>query len=480
MAVGVSKTGFENKEFDSIITDIIERAKLPENYGTLFPTTPDSMFGVFANIIGASLKDQWDLVGSAVDQQNRDKAEGKFLDDLAALTGITRLLSTGSSGTLEYTGLNTTVIPFGTQSKTAANEFILVTQALTLNRNSCHGSTFSINTLQNSTMYTVTINGTQWDHTSDATATELEIVQGFVTLIGTQSTYVVTLGSDNASFEVDSLVNNNTLITTNSANLALVNVKSFTSAIALVHGPVSIIAAAINTLVSNVTGVVSVTNGVAFNLGRLEEQDEDLRQRMSVTSATTSAATKPSILARIKQLAGVTEALLTENNTTAVDGEGRPANSYEVFVNGGTNADIATVIWTTKPVGIQTVGDVTNSVVDINGDTNTVFFSRFTNNVAWVRITYTLDAEGIFPADGVNLISQAVVDAGALLNVGDDIEPTKFYGPIYQAVKGIFITNIEIAVTTLATDTPTYQTTKIVVGESTVIAFDAARVPVST
>lgn len=479
MAAGVNSTGFETKTFETILTDITTRANLPENYGVEFPTTPDSIFGILSNIIAASLKDQWDLVGNVSDQQNRDKAEGKFLDDLAALTGLSRLLSAGSSGTLEYTGTNGTTVPFGTPAKTIADEIVVTQAALTLDRTACHGSIFSVALLQNNTTYTITVGGTTHDFVSDSDATALEIAQGFVTLIGTQATYEATLGTDPETFEINLLNNtNNVLTTTNSANLALDEVRANTQALAVVQGAVIFLANAINILGSTIAGITAVNNPAAFVLGRLEETDEELRERMAVTTATTSAATKPAIEARVQQISGVSNALITENTGTVVDGGGRPPKSYEMFVNGGTDEDIADVLWITKPAGIETFGTIAKVIVDANGDNQTVNFSRFINKSGWVRITYILNAEETFPVDGEAQISQAVADFGNLFAIGDDIIPNKFFEPAYS-VKGATYTLIEIAITDLPTDTPTYQTTTIAIDQSTVVDFDPTRVPVS-
>ena len=108
---GVTSQGFENKQYTDIVEELATGAKTPEYFGEQFPTTPDSRFGVLAGLFGAALKDQWDLSASVADQGNRDKAEGKYLSDLAALIGLTRLLASGSTGVLLFTGSNNTVVP---------------------------------------------------------------------------------------------------------------------------------------------------------------------------------------------------------------------------------------------------------------------------------------------------------------------------------------------------------------------------------
>lgn len=480
MPSGVTSTGFSPKTFEDLLTDITTRANTPEYFGEQFPTDPSSAFHILAGIISASLKDQWDLSASVADQQNRDKAEGKYLNDLAALVGLSRSLAAGSNGNLLFTGAQGSVVPTQTPVRDGKGNTVLTQSVLTLNRSLCFKSTFSVSTLLSANTYTINVESDTWNYLSDATATKAEIASGFVSVIGVQDTYTATVGIDPETFVVTFNTDNNVLTTTNDDNLQLDSVSSLVNAVAINTGPTAFLAGTVTSLVSSTTGVVSVTNPADLSVGRLEETDPELRLRMSEREQSTGTATKPSIEAAATEITGVLSTLLVENTTLVVDGSGRPPKSYELYVEGGSEDDIAATVWRTKPAGIETTGTVSKIIIDGNGDQQEVKFSRFLQNFGWVRVTYQINSEEIFPSNGEDLIQLAVVETGNAMYRGEDLDPTKFYGNIYTKVQGIFITNIEVAATTLANDTPSYQTTRVAVPSTTALEFDITRVPVTT
>lgn len=474
---GVSPTGFESKTFESIITDLNEDATLPENYGDKFPVTPDSAFGVLANIFGGALKDQWDLSGSTVNQQNRDKAVGKYLNDLAALVGLTRLLEKGSTGLLLFTGVQGTTIPLLTPVKNTNNDKVLTKSVLTLNRSLCYNSTFHIPAVVTGDIYSVVLEGDLFSHTSTVTDTPETVIASLLAAIGTQVRYTAT-SPDTTSILVQYNTPNNVLTTTNTDNITLVSVGSLVTSESAETGEVLLVANSLTGLVQSITGITSVTNPEEFKLGRLEELDSELRQRMADREQNTGTATIPAIQASLTNISGVVSSYAVENDTMSIDAEGRPAKSYEVYVEGGTDSSIAEVVWTTKPAGMESHGNTTIIVVDSNGDEKSVKFSRFDNKYAWVRVTYTINSEEEFPANGEDLIKNAVLVTGNKMYRGEDLEPTKFYGNIYSSVAGVYVSAVEVAVTDLPTDTPTYSNSRVAVPTTTELLFDITRVPV--
>jgi len=480
MSSGVNPTGFTPKTFQELLDDITTRANDPAFFGVEFPTTPDSVFGILASVMASQFKDQWDLSSNVADQQNRDKAEGKFLDDLAALVGLTRLLSVGSNGDLLFTGTQGTTVPVQTPVQDSDGGSVLTQNVLTLNRALCYNSTFSVKNLLNNQLYTLNIESDVWQITSDASATKLEIASSFVTLIGAQDDYTATLGTDPETVLITLNTFNNILTTTNDLNLNLDSVSNLTNAVAIELGPLQFLANTLTNLLSTLPNISAVTNLSDFSLGRLEETDSELRTRMALREQSTGTATKPSIEASISELSGVGSTLVVENVTFFVDGDGRPPKSYEVFVEGGSEDDIAEEVFRTKPAGMETDGDITKIVIDLNGDQQAVKFSRFLIKFAHIRITYIINVEEVFPSNGEDLIKQAVVETGNALKRGEDLEPTKFFGNIYDKVEGVFVTLIEVAITNLAGDTPTFQSTRIPVANTTDLDFNVSRVLVST
>lgn len=478
---GVTSQGFESKQYATIVDDLATNAKAPENFGEQFPVTPDSGFGVLAGIIAAALKDQWDLAEAVANQGNRDKAEGKYLEDLAALIGLTRLTASQSSGNVIFTGDDGTLVPSQTAIKSTSNQESVLTQNdVTLTRSACWRSTFSITSVNVGEIYSVDVNGANYETTAVLGQTASQIVVILANLIASGGGGLYTGQALSNTIIVTSSSTNNNVLTTNTANINLVSVSTLIPTVAVSSGAIPFYAGTLTILVTPIAGITFVNTLTDFSLGRDLETDADLRVRMEEREQSTGTATKPSIEASLSDVEGVSFAYVVENTTFAADVDGRPPKSYETYVSGGSDNSIAEVIWETKPAGIELWGDTSVIVVDHNGDDQLVKFSRFANKSAWVRLTYSINSEEEFFPDGEQLMKDAVVETGNSFYRGEDLEPTKFYGNIYKNVSGVYISKIEVAITDLPTDTPTYSTSRISVNNITNLIFSTDRVPVIT
>lgn len=473
---GVSSSGWTGKSFQELIDELAAEAKV--RFGEDFPTTPDSVFGQLANIFAASSKDLWDLGQAITDSQNRDAATGIYLDYLANLIGLSRIKASGATGNLLFTGEQNAVVPSFFPAKDGLNRNVLTQAELTLNRSNCYQSTFSVAELQDSSDYTINVEGIAYTFTTGVSPTVSIILNGLDAAMAAATSFTSAVVGETLVITYGS--QDNILTTTNSDNLTLDSVGSLVAAESAETGDLSFPANSIATLGSSLLTIDSVNNPFDFVDGRAEETDEELRLRMALREQSTGTATKPSIEAALSEVSGVTGVLVVENQTL-VDNPttGVEAKSYETFIAGGNNDEIAEVLWRTKPATGHLVGDITETVIDRNGDEQVVKFSRKTEEYAWMRVTYTINSEEDFPADGEDQMRNVVVTAGNTLEAGEDYEPTKFYGPLYT-VPGTYISLIEIATTPNPGDTPTYQTTRIPVDETTNLLFDVTRVAITT
>lgn len=481
MAYGVQSTGFVSKTQAEIVEDINEQAVGTEFFGPEWPTTPDSVFGNLVQIIAAAIKDSgWDLAESVYNQYNRDKAEGKNLDDLAALIGLTRLQASGSTGLLLFQGSAGSVVPLSTPVADNDSRYVLTTSELTYNRTACYQTRISVTSLLDSTTYTVSVEGTNFNYTSGTGATVTEIVLGLASAIGTQTTYTATTEDNDETLVVTYNSLNNVMLVAVSSELSIFQIGMLVNAQAEETGDLSFPADTLTELSPVPVGTVSVTNPQAFSEGRDEETDEELRLRMAQRESSTGTATKPSIESSISELTGVTSVLVKENTSLVTDSEGVPPKAYETFVTGGDEDEIADVIWTTKPAGILTYGDITKVIVDANGDEQTVQFSRPSESYATVIVTYEIYTEEDFPVDGETTMAQTVVDYGNSLGVGEDIIPQRFNAQMFRAVDGLLSVVTQIGISNDPNTPPvSYTTDPIPVGDSETVDFDLTRVTVS-
>lgn len=180
------------------------------------------------------------------------------------------------------------------------------------------------------------------------------------------------------------------------------------------------------TILTPVAGWTLATNAADATLGREVETDADLRLRLlDLAFATTGSP--DGLVAALRLTDGVTHARAIENASPVADGEGRPAHSVEVVVQGGDDDVVAAAIWANSPVGIAKVSTVPVPtvvvIVDANGDNQSVTFSRPQLKNVWLEVDYARKAT--FPSDGADRIEAAVLEFGAALIPGLAVDPVE-------------------------------------------------------
>jgi len=135
--------------------------------------------------------------------------------------------------------------------------------------------------------------------------------------------------------------------------------------------------------------------------------------------------------------------------TAAING-GRPPKSFEAVVEGGTDEAVANQIWLTKPAGIETFGNVNGGngieIIDSQGNTQTIFFSRPSAVTIWVSVALTLYPSETFPNNGVSDVALAILNYGNSLGVGIDVLLQRVLAQIFT-VPGIASGNMTIGIT---------------------------------
>ncbi len=166
------------------------------------------------------------------------------------------------------------------------------------------------------------------------------------------------------------------------------------------------------------------------------------------------------------------------SQATAVIKGGRFPKSFEAVVQGGTDADVANKIWTTKPAGIQTFGNTAFTITDSQGEFQVINFSRPTPIYIWVTVALTLYAEEVFPPNGQDLVAAAINTYGSNLGIGVDVLLQRVLAQIFN-VPGIASGVMQIASTNLPGDSPLFGTADINIAENEVAIFDLTRITVT-
>jgi len=233
--------------------------------------------------------------------------------------------------------------------------------------------------------------------------------------------------------------------------------NAIVQATALEFGPITMLAGTITEIDSPVTGWGTVDNISDAIEGTNEESDPDLRARRQRSVARDAQAIIDGIQSAVENIDNVTQALVLENDTDAVDANGLPAHSFQVVVSGGADIDVADIIWLKKPAGIQAFGDITEQIIDSQGVSHDISFSRPTAVTIYVEVTLTTFAE--YPANGDDLIKQAIVDYAnrdlvdnRSFGLADDVIYTRLYTPI-NSVAGHEIDDLQISISSPASGT---------------------------
>jgi uncharacterized phage protein gp47/JayE len=181
-------------------------------------------------------------------------------------------------------------------------------------------------------------------------------------------------------------------------------------------GAVLVTANTITTPVSIVGGVVSVNNPLgAYTQGANEESDMQLRIRFHKSTTSLATGFSDSLEAALQNLAGVTAAVVHENNTGSTDAGGTLAHTVWCVVEGGIAADIAAVIFSKRSGGCGLRGAVTYSIARPN---NQVFIAQWDTPVhvnIYVQMSISIPGGTVDPA----ALAQDIVN-NVIWSVGQD------------------------------------------------------------
>lgn len=157
-------------------------------------------------------------------------------------------------------------------------------------------------------------------------------------------------------------------------------------------------------IISNPTaGWATADNPVDAIPGVPQEDDALLRERQSTGAAAPAQSRLDAMLAAVKNVDGVTEAVVYENTTNATDSNGLPAHSVGFVIQGGDAVAIATALMNSKTPGCFMYGSTVQTVTDAVGVTQTM---RWTiPSIKDIRCTINLTALLGFTTDVSDKIS---------------------------------------------------------------------------
>lgn len=453
---GLSNEGFEVKEYNDILDSLRERAE--QVFGDVVPAgdtvdvSENTALGRMIALITPSLFDIWQGEQQVYDAFNPATASGIALDNIVALSGISRF---GSAATVVQCVVEGSFGSFvGSLAKArsvASQKDYSPLAPIYFTLAGATGVGVDVLTVQASTPYTIRytndggVNFTTFTITSSETPSATDITTALMDYINTNAGTVVKAYMKNSMLYVERLDPFQTVTFEVSSNLVVNKVIKIGPFRCDEIGPIDEQPNTITLISVPQTGWDTIYNPLKGSVGRFEESDEELRERFRNTKFTQASNILESIISEVASVEGVEKVAVYENETDVTDAKGVPPHSFMPIVLGGLSTEVANAIWKNKPTGIRSHGDTVVSILDSQGIAHNVAFKRPTP--VRIYISLTLVTDNSFPGEGSAAIKQALVDYfNNNYSVGDSIVYTRLYTPI-NSVSGHQIDSFTIGKT---------------------------------
>ncbi|WP_089177158.1 baseplate J/gp47 family protein [Bosea sp. AS-1] len=181
-------------------------------------------------------------------------------------------------------------------------------------------------------------------------------------------------------------------------------------------GGINALPGAVSTIGTPTRGWQSVTNANAASPGQPVELDATLRQRQTTSTALPSRTVFEGTIGAVASVTGVQRLRGYENDTNTTDGNGIPAHSISLVVQGGDATAIAQAIVDKKTPGTGTYGTTSVTITDEYGVARAIKFYRPTT--ATIKVNISLTAQAGYTAAIEASIKQSVIDFINGLDIG--------------------------------------------------------------
>jgi uncharacterized phage protein gp47/JayE len=445
MPYGVTETGFTIKPASVVLSDM--QARFRALFGDSIRLEADSALGQQIALFADDIFDLWQVAEDTYNSAFSDTATGPALDQVAAMTGATRLPATKSTVELVATGDESTSIPAGRVVKNTATGR-------------------SVSTLE-----TVVLAVTdEWEILTDYELNDVVHNDGgklyLCTGAGTSAPSTGPTGT--GAVIVDNTVTWRYLGTNDAF--------AFISAEELETGPNNHQAFELTIIDTPISGWNTIINPTDAVLGRSVETDSAFRLRRKALLATQGLATVDAIRASVLGVAGVVECFVFENDTGS-EVDGMPAHSVEPVIptGQGTDAAITDAIGEAKPAGIYSHGsEGPFTFTDSQGFTHDIRFSRAEDLEIYIDITVATNS--LYPIDGDEQLKLALATWGdENIGIGDDVFSQRVKAVAFTIPGVIDVTSFDLE------DDPTPSGENNIFPDNREIArFDTSRIAVTS
>lgn len=386
---GLTTDGLIVKTLDVIREELNQR--LRGAFGASVKLDDRSILGQITGIISELGALVWELAEAVNSAQDPDKASGAALDALCTLTGTFRPPATYSVVTLTLTGTPTTVVAAESSVK-------------------AESTSVHFETMEDATIDTVAA----WVESTAYVVGDRVTSNGNIYQCTTSGTSGSGIPSPAPSTTDEEITTDGTVVWTFvGAGTGAVDVV----AKATETGAVQAVARDLNVIETTTAGWDGVINLLDATTGREIASDEELRQLREDELAGQGNSPIDAIRSDLLRLDDVVSVTVFVNNTDETDVDGMPPHSVEALVRpkdpppSGFDQTVFDALLANVAAGIATHGNTPGTATDSQGTSHTMKYSRPTEVPIYIIVNVTKDPD-TYPADGDDLIKQAIVDWG--------------------------------------------------------------------
>lgn len=479
---GLTSQGLTIKRLPEIITNLKSQAE--QIFADLLPagdtvdTSDSSTIGRMIGLVAPSQADLWEAVQQVHDSFNPNSAFGYSLDNMIALSGITRYGAEPTRVSCLFEGNNNVLV--GNTAKVSSSttqKIFSLSSPVSLNQYQASGIGISVATVTNSTVYTVgySVDGISYTNvsiTSDASATSAEILAALKTAFDTttggafvtyyQDGYLFINRTD--PFQTVSYSTTPNITVNKCIKLGIVNCDEI--------GPIPQLEGSVDTIAVPVFGWDKVGNPLPGAEGRYEETDEELRERFRNSKFFQATNILEALVDAIRNVEDVSDVVIYENDSDTTNGLGVPPHSFMPIVLGGLPTTIGQAIWQNKPTGIRSFGDTTVVIADSQGIGHNISYKTPATTPIYVSVNIT--NTGTMPGDVVAKLKEAILEYGNTnFSIGDDVVYSRLYTPI-NSISGFQVNSLFLGITASPSGTA-----NVVIDFDKVASWDASRIVVT-
>jgi len=478
----LSSNGLTIKRFREIISDAQARLDAGDS-GIVITDEANKTANNIGNAFSLALSEVYELIEEVYNANDILSAQGVALDRLVIYKKITRRDATASEGLVELFAESALRILPNLSLSSIRGRTLCCAEDTSIGSSIFRTVNYTFNPSDlavNGRSYFLYINGVDYSHTATSGQTLQDVANALRSSVDAVTGFSATSTSGNLFIQNEEVSNFNIAI---EGSFVRGNYSTLVPFKAQETGEVQILANTVNTIVTPLSGLLSVNNPLDFDTGSEEESDEELRERFLTSTGAVGWATPDAVFKAVSEVEGVSSTNILNNPTNTTDSNGLPPHSFEVIVLGGEDNDIAESIISVAPLGIQSQGSTQVVVTDSTNNPQTIRFTRPTNQYLFIRVEYEKYEEfETFPVGGEDLIRQTLVNELKFLP-NKDIIPSSFSAPLYKNIKGLGEVRISCGISPNEGDANptggTYTTDKITISARDLAILEDFRITVT-